>query len=197
MYNKLFFAVHRMIIHGINSVREALTSGMAVEEIYVADRRDARIAEIADLASRRRVRLVVRERGFFRGIGGQSAQFVAARVDIGSKPFDELLSERGSGLFLVLDQIEDPRNLGAILRTALAAGVDGVVIQSHRACGITPTVFAASAGAVSHLRIAEVPNIKNSLRAFRDEGYAIIGAEANAGKDHWEADFSGPTVLVM
>jgi 23S rRNA (guanosine2251-2'-O)-methyltransferase len=186
-----------MIIHGINSVKEALSSGMAVKEIYVAERRDSRIAEIAELASRRRVKLVIRDRGFFKGVGGQAAQFVAARVDTNLTPFEDLLADQGSGLFLVLDQIEDPRNLGAILRTASATGVDGVVIQTHRACGITPTVFAASAGAVSHLRIAEVPNIKNAARTFKEEGFQVVGADSTGEKTLWDANLNGPTVLVL
>jgi len=186
-----------MIIHGINSVREAVLSGMRIKEIYVSDRMDERIREVVDMAMKRDVQIKRKDRQFFKGIGGQSAQFIAARVDIKTVSVDEVIKGARSRLFIVLDQIEDPRNLGAIIRSASAAGMDGVVIQSHRAAGLTPVVFSASAGALAHVRIAEVPNVKSAIRAFRDEGYRIVGAESGGPKPHWDIDFSVPTVLVV
>jgi len=186
-----------MIIHGINSVREAVLSGMRVREIYVSDRMDERIREVVDTAMKQDVQIKRKDRQFFKGIGGQSAQFIAAKVEIKVVSVDEMIDGARSRLFIVLDQIEDPRNLGAIIRSASAAGVDGVVIQSHRAAGITPVVFSASAGALAHVRIAEVPNVKNAIRLFRDEGFSIVGAESGGPKPYWDIDFLGPTVLVV
>lgn len=186
-----------MIIHGINPVREAVLSGMKVKEIYVSDRMDERIREIVDIAMKREMQIKRKDRQFFKGIGGQGAQFVAAKVDIKTISVEEMIEGAMSRLFVVLDQIEDPRNLGAIIRSASAAGADGVVIQTHRAAGLTPVVFSASAGAVAHVRIAEVPNVKNAIRGFREAGYSIVGAESGGSKPYWDVDFSIPTVLVV
>lgn len=186
-----------MIIHGINSVREAVVSGMQVREIYVSDRMDERIREVVDMAMKRDMKIERKDRQFFKGIGGQGAQFIAAKVDIKTVSVDEMIERAQARLFVVLDQIEDPRNLGAIIRSASAASVDGVVIQTHRAAGLTPVVFSASAGAVAHVKIAEVPNVKNALREFRKEGYWVVGAESEGPKPYWDMDLSGPTVLVV
>jgi len=186
-----------MIIHGINSVREAVASGMQVREIYVSDRMDERIREVVDMAMKRDMKIKRKDRNFFKGVGGQSAQFLAAKVDIKTVTVDEMIAGAQTRLFVVLDQIEDPRNLGAIIRSASAVGVDGVVIQTHRAAGLTPVVFSASAGAVAHVKLAEVPNVKNALRVFRDEGYWIVGAESEGPKPYWDMDFSGPLIIVM
>jgi 23S rRNA (guanosine2251-2'-O)-methyltransferase len=100
-------------------------------------------------------------------------------------------------LILVLDQIQDPRNLGALCRSAEAAGCAGVVIPDRRAAKVTAVVCKASAGAVEHLEIARVRNIADWLAAARDAGFWIWGAAGEAEAAPWEVDLTGSTVLVM
>jgi 23S rRNA (guanosine2251-2'-O)-methyltransferase len=99
--------------------------------------------------------------------------------------------------FLVLDGIEDPRNFGAILRVADAAGVHCVVFQTRRSAGITPVVSKASAGAVEHVPLVNVVNIKHALRTMKDQDVTIIGAEASASMTFWDADMKGPVAFVV
>jgi len=188
-----------MIIYGINAVREALRSGMGLKKVFVADRMDSRIREIVDTAGRKGLSVIRKDRDFFRQGSRGPTQYVAADIDFSFAPIDKVLAlrEEGQGLVLVLDLVEDPRNLGAVIRSAAACGIDGVVIQSRRSCGITSAVFQASAGAIAHVRISEVPNIKNALRLFRDEGYTIVGADASGEALYWQADYTRPTVIVM
>lgn len=129
--------------------------------------------------------------------GTSEHQGVAAAVD----PYryadaDELL-EREEGLIVVLDQVQDPHNLGAVCRTAECAGAAGVVIPERRSVQVTASVCKASSGAVEHLAIARVRNVADFLAAARDRGAWVYGADPQASTPYTEPDYSGRTVLVL
>ncbi len=188
-----------MIIYGINPVKEALASNVRVKKVFISDRIDGRIREIVDRANVTGTKVSRKNREFFRESGPKSSQLVAAEIDFSTVPFERLFTHGGevSGVFLALDLIEDPRNLGAIVRGAVACGINGVIIQSRRSCGITSTVFSASAGAVAHIRVSEVPNIKNAINVFREEGFKVIGADSSGSELYWDVDYLPPSVIVM
>ena len=100
-------------------------------------------------------------------------------------------------LVVVLDEIKDPHNFGAIIRTAYAAGADAVVYQSRRAVGVTPVVLKAAAGAAEHIPLVQVSNINYALRKLKDAYYWIGGADAAADQTYYQADWSGSTALVI
>lgn len=188
-----------MIIYGINPVLEALRAGR-VKELRVGDRADDRLTQLLAVAADRgvRVRRVpadALERDSRRGVH----QGVVADVE---KAEDYSLDEivRGASatpLVVVLDGIEDPHNLGAILRTADAAGVDGVVIQSRRAAARDGVAAKASAGAVAHVKIAEVVNIARAVEELKEAGVWTVGL-ASEGPESYEAiDFTLPTAVVL
>lgn len=135
--------------------------------------------------------------------GGGRHQGVVVLVREGPKYADvdeilEVAKERGEPPFLVvLNQVQDPRNLGAILRTAEVAGVHGVIIPKHRAVGLTDTVAKTAAGAEEHLKVARVTNIAQTLRRLKEAGMWVFGTEAGAGCTLWEADLTTPLVLVF
>ncbi|HVY97830.1 MAG TPA: 23S rRNA (guanosine(2251)-2'-O)-methyltransferase RlmB [Solirubrobacterales bacterium] len=108
---------------------------------------------------------------------------------------EELL--RSQGLIVALDQVQDPRNLGAVCRSAEFAGANGVVIPDRRAAEVTPVVCKTSAGAVEHLAVARVRNLADWLAEAKDAGFWIWGADAAAEQAPWDTDLTGPTVLVM
>jgi len=111
---------------------------------------------------------------------------------------EEILAAAGTpGLLLVLDGIEDPHNLGAILRSAEASGVHGVFIPERRSAGLSATTVKASAGAASHVRIARVPNVARLLDDLKKRGYWVVGLDASAETPLRKADFKVPTVLVL
>lgn len=107
------------------------------------------------------------------------------------------LLEGKRGLILALDQVQDPRNLGAACRSAEIAGAVGVVIPERRSAAITPAACKTSAGAIEHLEVARVTNLADWLGSARDAGYWVWGAAGEGGKAPWEVDLTGPTVLVL
>jgi 23S rRNA (guanosine2251-2'-O)-methyltransferase len=104
---------------------------------------------------------------------------------------------RGGALIIALDQVQDPRNLGAICRSAEFAGAAGVVIPERRAAEVTAVTCKASAGAVEHLDVARVRNLADWLAEAKQAGFWIWGADTAAEQAHWDADLTGPTVLVL
>jgi 23S rRNA (guanosine2251-2'-O)-methyltransferase len=129
--------------------------------------------------------------------GSPDHQGIVAEVD--PYPYADAASllEAPAGMVIALDQVQDPRNLGAICRSAEAAGAEGVVIPSRRSAAITPAACKASAGAVEHLRVARVTNLADFMRTAKDAGAWVYGAEAGAPSPHTQADLTGKVVLVL
>jgi len=100
-------------------------------------------------------------------------------------------------LVLALDQVQDPQNLGTLLRTALAVNVTGVLLPAHRGAGVTPAVSRSSAGAVEHLRISQIPNLARALSDLKDDGLWIFGLEVQGGVAIDQADLTGPLAIVV
>jgi len=129
--------------------------------------------------------------------GSPDHQGVVAEVD--PYPYvsgDDLLSQSGA-LVVVLDQVQDPRNLGAVCRSAEVAGAAGLVIPERRAAAVTAAVAKASAGAVEHLRVARVRNVSDWIAAAKQAGFWVWGADGSAGTAPWEVDLTGSTAIVM
>lgn len=124
-------------------------------------------------------------------------QGMVAAVDPYPYATGEQLLEHSGALIVVLDQVQDPRNLGAVCRSAEVAGAAGVVIPDRRAAGVTAAAAKASAGAVEHLEIARVRNIADWITAAKAQGYWIWGADGSADAAPWGVDLTGPTVIVM
>jgi 23S rRNA (guanosine2251-2'-O)-methyltransferase len=101
------------------------------------------------------------------------------------------------GLVVLLDGVEDPHNLGAVIRTALAAGAHGVVIPERRAAGLTDTVARASAGALAHLPVAKVTNLARTMEELKEVGYWLVGLDETAERSYTEVDYTTPTAIVM
>lgn len=129
--------------------------------------------------------------------GSPDHQGVVAEVD--PYPYagaSELLKGKDA-LLVVLDQVQDPRNLGAVCRSAEVAGASGVILPERRAAEVTPVACKASAGAVEHLAIARVRNVADWLAEAKQAGFWIWGADADGTTPPWEVDLTGPTVLVL
>jgi len=188
-----------VIIYGINPVLEALRAGR-VKELRVGERADHRLKQLLALAGERgvRVRRVpvdTLEREARRGVHQGVVAEVEATADYS---IGEIVSgASGAPLVVVLDGIEDPHNLGAIVRTADAAGVDGVVLQSRRSAARGAIAAKASAGALAHVKIAEVVNIARALEELKDAGVWAIGLSGEAFDSYEALDLTLPTALVL
>jgi 23S rRNA (guanosine2251-2'-O)-methyltransferase len=188
-----------VIIYGINPVLEALRAGR-VKELRVGERADGRLRQLLALADERgvRVRRVpadLLDRDSHRGVH----QGVIAEVEkVADYSIEEIVSGASDApLVVVLDGIEDPHNLGAILRTADAAGVDGVVIQSRRAAARGGIAAKASAGALAHVKISEVVNIARAVEELKEAGIWTVGLAAEVPDSYEAIDLTLPTALVL
>jgi 23S rRNA (guanosine2251-2'-O)-methyltransferase len=186
-----------VIVYGIHPVIEALRAG-GVTRVRVADKSGDRARAVLDLAAVQGVRVErVPAEVIDRLAQGGTHQGVVADVnDTRSYGLQDLVI--GSApLIVVLDGIEDPHNLGAILRTADAAGVDGVVVQSRRSAARGGAAAKASAGALAHVRLAEVVNIARALDELKALGVWTVGLAGEAEKPYDQADLTGSTAIVL
>ena len=189
-------------VYGINPVAEALRSGRSIRSLHVQSQKHEHIRELLGLAREQGLPVKHELRDFFdsrfpKGHQGIAA-LIGARKTLGIEELLRIPGQKGEPpFFLVLDGVEDPRNFGAILRVADAAGVHGVVFQSHRSAGVTPVVSKASAGALEHVNLAEVVNVKHAIDKMKKMDIAIIGAEAGPGLSLWDVDMKAPLALVM
>jgi 23S rRNA (guanosine2251-2'-O)-methyltransferase len=188
-------------IYGINPVVEALHA-KRVTAIRVSPRADERLAAILKLAEEQGIpvrRANDDELTRFAGGTRHRHQGVVAdvhdRVDVSVE--DLIAGAKDAPLIVVLDQIEDPHNVGAILRSVDAAGADGLVRQSRHAARLDGAAAKVSAGAVAHVRIAEVVNIARALETLKESGIWTVGLAADAVKQYDEIDLTLPTALVL
>jgi 23S rRNA (guanosine2251-2'-O)-methyltransferase len=190
---------------GIHAVREALEAGAAFDRILIAKgRQDSRIEEIVQLARQRGISVRFEDRSQLDRLAStrEHQGVVAMAAARAAATLEDILARANQskgqiGLVVLLDGVEDPHNLGAVIRTALAAGAHGVVIPERRAAGLTDAVARASAGALAHLPVARVTNLARSMEELKEAGYWLVGLDENAEKNYTEVDYTSPTGIVM
>lgn len=190
-------------IYGLNPVLESIRAGRKINSVFVSSGRHEKIYEIKKEAESKNIPIKIADPGFFDSAFGKGHQGVAAEV--AAKEYislDELLeipAEKNElPFFLVLDCLEDPRNLGALLRIADAAGIHGIVLQSYRSVNLSAEVAAkVSAGAVEYVPVTMLPNIKHAINEMRKNGIMIVGAEAGAENTLWDVDLNVPLAVVI
>lgn len=186
---------------GFHAVEEALAAGRALDRIVIASGRHGdRIEAVVRLAKSRGVPVRFEDRQQVDRLAGtREHQGIAALA--AAKPaveLEDLLRNRtGHDLLVLLDGIEDPHNLGAIVRTALAAGASGVVIPERRAAGLTDTVERSAAGALAHLPVARVKNLVRAMEEMKEAGYWLVGLDERAEKSYTEVDYKSSTGIVL
>ena len=192
------------LIEGRNAVIEALRAGTAIDKIYIAKgETDATLGHIASTARGKGVVVVEADRrkldGMSRTKSHQGVIAIAAVREYADVE-DILAAAREKGeapLIVVCDELSDPHNLGAVSRTAEAAGAHGVIIPKRRSAGLTAIVAKTSAGAVSHLPVARVPNLTALLKDLKKEGLWVYGTAAEGTTTLYNADLKGPTVIII
>lgn len=190
------------VLYGINAVMEALKADPARVERVSIQRGLAgpRIQAIIDLARHAGAPLVFEDRAWLdRKAGGGRHQGVICHVsEAATLSAEEVLRQASSpGLLLILDGVEDPQNLGATLRSAEVAGVDGILIPQRRSAGLSASAVKASAGAATHVKVARVSNTNQAIERIKSSGYWVTGLSADAEKPIWEIDFLVSTALVV
>ncbi len=190
-------------MYGRHAVREALRAGTRPILRLLVVREDGQFADLVRLARSAHVPVHIQPRPMLDRLvpGGKHQGIVGV---VGAKPYsdpDEMLgyarSRHEPPCVVILDGVEDPRNLGAVLRTAEAAGAHGVCIPERRSVGLTASVAKASAGAVEHLRVACVPNLPRLIEQLQEAGLWVYALAADAPKPYTALDLRGPVALVF
>ena len=193
------------IFTGIHAVREALEAGSTFDRVVIAKgRQDTRIEEIVQLARERGIAVRFEDRSQLDRISNTRDHQGVIAIAAARAPatLEDIIASANkgqgqAGLIILLDGVEDPHNLGAVIRTALAAGAHGVVIPERRAAGLTDTVARASAGALAHLPVAKVTNLVRSMEELKEAGYWLVGLDEQGEKKYTEVDYTTPTGIVM
>src|ERR1035438_1558854 len=186
------------ILSGINPVLESLKAGRPLDRILVAKgAAGARLQEIIDLARHASVSVRFEERGGLDRLAGTPAHqgVVAMGAPQRYAELDDVAP--AAQLLVVLDGVEDPHNLGAIVRTAHAAGAGAVVIPERRAVGVTDVVSKAAAGALEHLPVVRVTNVNRALEGLKKRGYWIYGLDERGEERYDTIAYASPTVIVL
>ncbi len=191
-------------LYGRHAVLEALRAKRRIEQILIAQGVHARgaLSELMTLAHESGVRVRVVPREELDRVTRHHQGIIARIEEFEYSELEELLAvaaERGEPAFLLmLDSVQDPQNLGTLLRTAEAVGVHGVILAERRAVGVTPAVVKASAGAVQHLKIARVTNLARTIEELKRARVWAFGVEnVPQAQDVWKADYSLPLVMVL
>lgn len=191
-------------IEGRNPVIEALMSGENIEKIYIQKGNIQGSAQkIINLARKNRIQISEVDKNKLNAMSSTGAhQGVIATISpIDYVSVDDILNiakEKGEQPFIIiLDEIEDPHNLGSVIRSANAFGAHGVIIPKHRSASVTATTVKTSAGACFHTPVAKVTNLVNTMKELKKQGIWITGADMGGEKNIYSADLSGPIAIVI
>jgi len=192
------------IIEGRNAVIEALRAGRAIDKIFIAKGDvDKTLGHIASKARAAGIVVVEADRRKLDAMSQTHAHqgviaLAAVREYCSIEDIFAIAEEKGEAPFIVVcDEISDPHNLGAIIRSAECAGVHGIIIPKRRSAGLTTIVDKASAGAAEHMAIARVPNLPTAIKQLKDRGVWVYGTAADGASDLWHTDLSGAVALVI
>jgi len=191
------------IIIGRKPVLEALNSNEEVEQVYILFGQQGNIINAIRVAAKKRgikCNQIPLER-FRTYAPSQNAQgVIALKQDFKFSSLDEILSESKKTslpLILILDEIQDPHNAGAILRSAECCGVNGIILTKHNSATITSTVTKTSAGATEHLKICQVNNLSQTIDELKEKGFWIVGSSLENAKNYTEVDYNIPIALIV
>ena len=195
--------IDECLVYGRNSVRELLKSERAVDKIYIVkDVREGSISYIAEMAIEKKIPIVEVEKSKLdRMCAGANHQSVAAMAAAKEYSSIEDIIEKARSLgqkplVVILDGVEDPHNLGAIIRTAECCGVHGIIIPKHRSATLNSVVSKTSAGALEYMLVAKETNISMAIEKLKKAGFWIFGAEAG-GENYHDVDFDVPCAIVL
>lgn len=187
-------------IYGRNTVKEKLNGDELIEEAYILE--GLKDDKLMALLEKKRVRVVNCSRSRLDKIANNSFhQGIILKVkEYETISLEELLNknkDNENALFVILDGVVDPHNVGAILRTSEAIGVNGIIIPKNNSCPLNATVAKTSTGAIDLVDIAKVSNLTNTIDKLKKEGYWIVGAEAKESVDYRQVDYKGKIALVL
>lgn len=187
-----------MNIEGKNQVVEAIKNDKTINKIFVDKNFATRKDDVISLAKQYRLKIEFVPKKTLDSMSKTSHHqgYIAETIDFVYSSLDDILNTQSTPFVVLLDGIEDPHNLGAIIRTCECAGVDGIIIPKNRACQVNETVVRTSAGAVSNMKIARVTNLKDAIDYLKEKGLWIYVAETG-GEQLYKQNLTGPIGIVV
>jgi 23S rRNA (guanosine2251-2'-O)-methyltransferase len=172
-----------MLIFGKNSVKEALITKQNINSITILNKKNDTYNDIIELAKQNNIRILIKDFDFFKNkLKNNVHQGIAAEIE-NIKNIKTIHPDKDAKFLVILDAIEDPMNMGAIIRSSVLFGIDGIIMIEHKTCGITPSVIKASSGALFHQNIYIVSNIANTMKKLKKNNYWLYGLDMETDKD--------------
>ena len=185
-----------MIVYGKNVARDLLKNNKKIEKIILQDNFNDK--EIISLVEKNNIKYkIVSKRDIDHLVDGVHQGILLYVSDYKYSSLDDLINNEDNSFLVLLDHLEDPHNLGAIIRTCEAAGVDGIVLPKDRQVQVNSTVYKTSVGTLDNVKIASVTNLVTAINKLKDAGYWIVGTALNNSVDYREIDYSGKIALVI
>ncbi len=186
-----------MIVYGKNVVKELLDNNRKIEKAYVYE--DFNDKNLILAMQKRNIKMeYLSKREMDKLVSGSHQGIIVSIPDYQYCKLEDLTKENNNDSFVVLlDHLEDPHNLGAIIRTCEAAGVDGIIIPKNRSVGVNSTVMKVSAGSLDNIKVCEVTNLSNAIRELKNRGYWIVGTDMDGERVYNELDYNVPVCLVI
>lgn len=182
-----------MLVYGRNVARDLLKKGKNIRKIIIQDSFDDK--EIISLVEKSNLRVETKTKREIDNLCSGVHQGIILDIpDYRYSELNELLDEE---IIVILDHLEDPHNLGAIIRTCEAAGIKGIIIPKDRQVGVNATVMKTSVGTLDNVKVASVSNIVNAIEKLKKHNYWIVGTSLENSIDYREIDYSGKTVLII
>lgn len=191
------------VVFGRHPVCEALRAGTAIQRLNVARDAQGLPKELFEMAKEQDIPVTRTDKGRLDFLVGGKGNHQGVVAQIGARsflPYDkwfEQLKAESSNLVLALDQVQDPQNLGALLRSADGAGCEYVLVSAAKSCGLTATVSKVSAGADQHLKLGRTQKMGVALEQLSELGYQVVATTPDAENNYFDLDFSAPTVLLL
>lgn len=181
-------------IYGRKPVLETIDAGVEIKRAYIIDQKTPIVGKIIDKLTRAKVEIKFVDKNFFKDVEGNHQ---GVMIEVNSFKYGSLDDVKDSERLILLDKIEDPHNLGAIIRSAESFGFDGVIIPERRSAKVTPTVYKTSAGAINNIKIVMVKNLNRAMEELKDQGFWIYGLAGEAESSIDQTDLKGKVALVV
>ena len=181
-------------IYGRKPVLETIDAGLNIHKAYIMDQKTPIVGKIVDKLTKNNVPIKYVDKNFFENVD-MNHQGVMIEVD--SYKYADLSELKNANRLILLDKIEDPHNLGAIIRSAESFGFDGVIIPEHRSAKVTPTVYKTSAGAINNIKVVMVTNLNQTIENLKENGFWIYGLAGEASENIAQTNLTGKVGLVV
>ena len=181
-------------IYGRKPVLETVENGQEIHKAYIVDQKTPIVKKIIDKLNKKNVKIEFVDRDFFENYNGNHQ---GVMIEVDSFKYASLEDLKEAKRLILLDKIEDPHNLGAIIRSAESFGFDGVIIPEHRSAKVNPTVYKTSAGAINNMKIFMVTNLNQTIETIKKDGFWVYGLAGEAKNSLSATNLTGKVALVV